>query len=85
MSSSLAQRVATRFLTANFKPGEYILYGKFKNKKGRLKRIFLDDRGIPYIEIEPYPNPTGRKKNRVMGLYTVRKMKPEVAALMGQP
>jgi hypothetical protein len=71
----LADRVATRFLTAYFKPGEYILFGKFKNKRGKIVRIYLDDRGIPYIEIQPVPQ--GRKKNRTMGLYTIRKMPAE--------
>jgi len=71
-------RVALRHLKAYFKPGEYILYGKFKNKRGKIVNLYLDDRGIPMIEIEPVPK--GRKKNRVMGLYTIRKQSPETAA-----
>jgi len=68
-------RVAARYLTAHFKPGDYVFFGKFKNKRARVVRIFLDERGIPYIEIEPVPK--GRKKNRTMGLYSIRKMTPE--------
>jgi hypothetical protein len=78
-----AARVATRHLIAYFKPGEYILYGKFKNKRGKIVRMFLDSSGIFYIEIEPVPK--GRKSNRIMGLYTIRKLPaaavPETKAL----
>jgi hypothetical protein len=70
-----ARRVAARFLTASFRPGDYILFGKFRNKRGRIVRVFDDERGIPYIEVEPVPK--GRKKNRTFGLYTIRKMTPE--------
>jgi len=70
-----SDRVAARFLTAHFKPGDYVLFGKFKNKRAKVVRVYLDKRGIPYIEIEPVPK--GRKKNRTMGLYTIRKMSPE--------
>lgn len=59
---------------AYFKPNEYILYGKFKNKLGLIKRMFMDN-GVPKIEIEPVPK--GRKKTRIMGLYTIRKAPPE--------
>lgn len=73
-----SERVAARYFTAFFKPGEYILFGKFKNKRGKIVRIFTDDRGIPYIEIQPIPQ--GRKKNRIFGLYSIRKMSPEAIA-----
>lgn len=73
-----ATRVATRYFFAAFKPGDYILFGKFRNKRGRVIRIFNDQRGIPYIEIQPIPK--GRKKNRVFGLYTIRQMAPEAIA-----
>lgn len=73
-----ARRVATRYLLASFKAGDYILFGKFRNKRGKVIRIFEDERGIPYIEIQPIPQ--GRKKNRIFGLYTIRKMSPEAVA-----
>lgn len=72
----LAAKVAHRYVQAYFKPGQYILYGKFKNKRGKILRIFTDDRGVPRIEIQPVPK--GRKKNRIMGLYTIRQMAPEL-------
>jgi len=77
--TSLSIRVATRYLTAAyFQPGEYIFFGKFKNKIGKIIRIFLDSRDIPQIEIEPVPK--GRKSNRIFSLYTVRKLTPEALA-----
>jgi len=75
MGEPLTHRVATRYLTAYFKPGEYILFGKFKNKRGKIVRMFLDEKGNPKIELQPIPK--GRKKNRTMGLYTIRKMSPD--------
>lgn len=50
-----------------FKVGDEIVFGKYKNKRGRIVRFFLDDRAVPMVEIEPLPK--GRKKNRLMGLY----------------
>lgn len=53
--------------TGYFQVGEEILFGKYKNKRGRILRFYIDDRGVPMVEIEPIPK--GRKKNREMGLY----------------
>lgn len=50
-----------------FKVGDEIVFGKYKNKRGRIVQFFLDDRAVPMVEIEPLPK--GRKKNRLMGLY----------------
>lgn len=54
-----------------FKKGDHVLFGKYKNKKGKIVDVYLDDKGHPTIEIQPIPK--GRKKNRVMGLYKVWK------------
>lgn len=54
-----------------FKVGDLILYGKYKNKKGRIVGMGADPKGNPTIEIEPIPK--GRKKNKVMGLYKIWK------------
>lgn len=67
-------RVASQKLATYFNVGDYVTYGKFQNKPGKLVRIFTDDRGIPMIEIEPVPK--GRKKNRMMGLYRIRHADP---------
>ena len=58
-----------------FEVGDDILYGKWKNKRGKIVDMFVDDRGIPVIEIEPVPK--GRKRNVIMGLYKVWKSVPE--------
>ena len=70
-------RVAAKYLiaTSYFNVGDFVVFGKWKNKRGRVVRIFEDERGIPYIEIEPIPK--GRKSNRVLSLFTIRKMSPE--------
>lgn len=54
-----------------FKVGDRIRFGKYKNKKGKIVSFDEDEKGNPTIEIEPQPK--GRKKNVVMGLYKVWK------------
>lgn len=69
--SKLVAMVAARFAaqTAYFKVGDPILFGKYKNKRGIIIRVFEDEKGHPSIEVEPVPK--GRKKNRIMGLYKI--------------
>lgn len=67
--NALAQRVARRFQAAFFNVGDIILYGKYKNKKGRIVSFGKNDKGQPTVEIEPIPK--GRKKNKVMGLFKI--------------
>lgn len=55
--------------TGFFNEGDLILYGKYKNKKGRIVRLFTDEKGHPTIEVEPIPK--GRKKNKIMGLFKI--------------
>lgn len=52
-----------------FNVGDLILYGKWKNKKGLVVRLFTDDRGVPMVEIEPVPK--GRKKNKTFSLFKI--------------
>lgn len=52
-----------------FETGDAITFGKYKNKKGKIKRIFNDDKDHVAVEIEPTPK--GRKKNVEMGLYKI--------------
>lgn len=69
-----AQRVASRFVEAAlFNVGDSILYGKYKNKKGIIKRFMTDEKGYPAVEIEQLPNPTGRKEKKVLTLFKIRK------------
>lgn len=58
---------------AYFEVGDFILYGKYKNKKGRIVRFTQDDKGNPQVEIEPVPK--GRKQNKTMGLFKIWKQK----------
>jgi len=59
-----------------FKADDLILYGKYKNKKGRILRIFVDEKGHPAIEVEPVPK--GRKQNKIIGLYKIWKAPKEM-------
>ena len=55
---------------APFKVGDYITYGKFQNKPGQIVRLFVNEQGIPSIEIAAVGH--ARRKNRIMGLFRIR-------------
>lgn len=66
----LAQRVAQRFVrAAYFDVGAIILYGKYKNHRGKVIAFGQDKWGNPTVEIEPIPK--GRKQNKIMGLFKI--------------
>ena len=71
MLNSLALRVAVHHLLAQgeFQVGDPILYGKYKNKRGVIVRVFNDEKGHPTLEVEPVPK--GRKQNKLIGLYKI--------------
>lgn len=65
----IGSRVARRFYAAYFNVNDIVLYGKWKNHRGKIVKIDQDKWGNPTIEIEPIPK--GRKQNKVMGLFKV--------------
>lgn len=69
--SSPAQRVARRFVAAYFNVGDFILFGKYKNKKGRIIEFGVDPKGNPTVTIEPIPK--GRKQNKTFSLFKIWK------------
>lgn len=66
--NQIAKRVALK-VAAMFNVGDVILYGKYKNKKGKILSFGKNDKGQPTIIIEPIPK--GRKQNKEMGLYKI--------------
>lgn len=58
-------------LSDYFVPGDFILFGKWKNKRGIIVDMWEDENGYPVVEIEPQPK--GRKDNIVMGLFKIRR------------
>jgi hypothetical protein len=52
-----------------FDIGDVVLFGKYKNKRGKILSFGTNDRGQPVVEIEPVPK--GRKQNKTLGLYKV--------------
>jgi len=66
---SLVLKVARRFYASYFSIGDVILYGKYKNHRGKVVSFSQDHWGNPTIEIEPIPK--GRKQNKVMGLFKI--------------
>jgi hypothetical protein len=52
-----------------FKKGDHVLFGKWKNRRGKITAVYLDDRDRPTIDIEPVPK--GRKKTVTMSLYKI--------------
>jgi hypothetical protein len=67
---SLGSRLATRFKQASyFSLNDIVLYGKYKNHRGKIVGFGKDKWGNPTIEIEPIPK--GRKQNKIMGLFKI--------------
>lgn len=69
--------VARAKMAALFNVGDIILFGKYKNKKGRILSFGKDEKGNPTVTIEPIPK--GRKQNKTFGLFKIWKASPEVA------
>jgi hypothetical protein len=84
MDEELTHRVVTSYLksASYMNPGTIVLYGKYKNHRGKIVAIGKDKWGNPTIEIEPIPK--GRKKNKVMGLFKVWRADVKEKALAEQ-
>jgi hypothetical protein len=52
-----------------FNVGDVVLWGKYKSKRGKIIDIGVDDRGVPYVTIEPIPK--GRKSVKTLGLFNI--------------
>lgn len=69
------QRIAARVVARvcdYFQPGDLVVFGKYKNKPGRVVKVFTDEKGYPAIEVEPIPK--GRKQNKTFSLFKMRHM-----------
>lgn len=55
---------------AFFNVGDFVVYGKWQNKPGKIIRFFDDGKGNPLIEVEPVPK--GLKKNKIIPLFRIR-------------
>lgn len=84
MHSESVRRVAARFLAANgyFNVGDLVLYGRWKNHRGKIIALSVDHWGNPTVEIEPVPK--GRKDNKVFGLYKIWRADVKEKALAEQ-
>lgn len=52
-----------------FKLGDEVLYGKYKNHRGRIIQFGRNPKGQITVQIEPIPK--GRKKTKEMGLFKI--------------
>jgi hypothetical protein len=59
-------------MAAYFNVGDVILWGRWKNKRGRIIDIGHDAKGNPTVTIEPIPK--GRKQNKTFSLFKIWKM-----------
>lgn len=58
--------------------GDIVLYGKYKNKRGKVVSMGKDEKGNPYIEVEPIPK--GKKQNKTLSVLKVWHADPEKRA-----
>lgn len=61
--------VARRFVASYFEVGSIILWGKWKNHRGKIIAFGQDHWGNPTIDVEPIP--LGRKKVKTMNLFHI--------------
>ena len=52
-----------------FKVGDVVLFGKYKNKRGRIVSFGRNPKGQVTVQIDPIPK--GRKKTKEMGLFKI--------------
>lgn len=65
----LRQLIREAAYAGAFKRGDPVMYGKYKNKSGKIKKIYNDEKDHATIDVEPVPK--GRKDDVTMGLYRV--------------
>lgn len=79
-------RVMARFRQARegqyFLPGDIVLFGKYKNHKGKILNFSKDKWGNPTVIIEPIPK--GRKQNKEFGLFKIWRADVKEKALAEQ-
>jgi hypothetical protein len=63
------RRLVKAKLSLPFEVGDTILYGKYKNKKGKIVSFGTNPKGQATVVIEPIPK--GRKQNKEMGLFKI--------------
>ena len=47
----LRQLIREAAYAGMFKKGDHVLFGKYKNKKGKIVDVYLDDKDHPTIDI----------------------------------
>lgn len=83
MASELAYRIASRWIqAAYFDLGTIVLYGKYKNHRGKVVAFGADRWGNPTVEVEPIPK--GRKQNKIFGLFKIWRADVKEKALAEQ-
>jgi len=73
----ISRRVAAKYLLSSFQTGDIVFYGRGRDKTAVTIRVWADERGVPFIEVQPIPR--GKKHNRVFSLYTVHKVTADEA------
>lgn len=63
-----------------FKVGDTILFGKYKNKKGKIVGFGKNHKGQATVKVDPIPK--GRKKTKEMGLFKIWTMPEPTASVV---
>jgi len=79
-ATDLNVRVAIRHILSKgyFDVGDYVWFGKYKNKLAKIVGFATDEKGNPTITIRPVPQ--GRKKDKTFSLFKIWKVRPEQLA-----
>jgi len=81
--NKLASKVAARhFLASYFSIGDVVLYGRWKNHRGKIVSFGQDKWGNPTVTVEPIPK--GRKQPKTFNLFKMWKAEVKEKALAQQ-
>ena len=69
--NDLVARVAARHQAAqdDFSVGDEVMFGKYKNKKGKIVSFGKNHKGQITVNVDPIPK--GRKQTKEMGLFKI--------------
>jgi hypothetical protein len=72
---SASLKCGEKVTAAFFNVGDVVTFGKYQNKRARIVAFKDDGKGNPLVELEPIPK--GKKKNKTIALFKIRRVKDD--------
>lgn len=75
MRSASLRKYGESVTAAFFNVGDIVTFGKYQNKRAKIVAFHDDGKGNPLVELEPIPK--GKKKNKTIALFKIRRVKDD--------